>query len=98
MSAPPGRHWSGLLDGFYLKRWELFIHHLDEALAGGKPFDGAAFAADMFDFEKRWSDLHDRYPRQPRGDSIEEARRLWAKYGDVFRPGAAKGNPQGKSL
>jgi hypothetical protein len=54
----------------YLKRWELCFHHLDEALAGGKPFEGAVFAADMLDFEKRWSDLHDHHPCQVADASI----------------------------
>ena len=68
------RQWSGMLSGFYLKRWELFYRHLDEALAAGKPFDEKAFASEMFELEKAWSGLHDRYPRQPRGDSIAASR------------------------
>ena len=82
------RQWSGMLESFYLKRWELFFHHLDQALAGGKSFDQKAFAAEMFAFEKGWSDQHDRHSREPRGDSIEVARRLWAKYSDAFKPEA----------
>lgn len=82
------RQWSGLMSGFYLKRWELFYQHLDRALAAEKPYDGKAFAAEMFAFEKSWSDQHDKHPRQPRGDSIAISRRLWAKYGDAFKPEA----------
>jgi alpha-N-acetylglucosaminidase len=80
------RQWSGLLNGFYLKRWELFYRHLDAALAAEKPFDPKAFAAEMFAFEKSWSEQHDRHSRQPRGDSIAISRRLWAKYQDAFKP------------
>jgi len=80
------RQWSGLLSGFYLKRWELFYRRLDEALAAGKPFDEKAFASEMFELEKTWSTLHDHYPRQPHGDSIGASRRLWAKYGGAFQP------------
>ena len=80
------RQWSGLLNGFYLKRWELFHRHLDSALAAGKPFDPKAFAADLFAFEQGWSDLHDRPARRPHGDSIRVSRRLWAKYQNALRP------------
>ncbi|KAG0251740.1 hypothetical protein DFQ27_008573 [Actinomortierella ambigua] len=34
------KHWGGLVKTFYRPRWELFINHLQKALApGGKPFD-----------------------------------------------------------
>jgi alpha-N-acetylglucosaminidase len=89
------RQWSGLLSGFYSKRWGLFFEHLDGALAGGKPFDAAAFARAMFAFEDRWSGLHDHYPSQPSGDSIEEARRLWATYGEAVKSGGAQAGPSG---
>lgn len=82
------RQWAGLLTDFYLKRWELFFRHLDQALADDQPFDEPGFAAAMFDFEQRWSESHDRYPVEPRGDSLVEARRLWARYGGVFEPDA----------
>ena len=79
------RQWSGLLNGFYLKRWELFFAHLDQALADGQPFDEANFAADMFAFEAQWAEHHDPHPRQPQGDSLGESRRLWAKYGEQLQ-------------
>lgn len=74
------RQWSGMLDGFYLQRWELFHRHLDAALAAGKTFDAEAFGAELFTFEQRWSERHDRPTAQPRGDSVAVSRRLWEKY------------------
>jgi alpha-N-acetylglucosaminidase len=74
------RQWSGMLEGFYLPRWELLHRHLEAALAGGKPFDAGAFGAELFAFEQRWSERHDRPAAQPHGDSVAVSRRLWEKY------------------
>lgn len=94
------RQWSGLLGGFYLPRWELFHRHLDAALAAGRPFDPKAFAAAMLAFEQEWSARHDRYDRQPHGDSLGVSSRLWAKYGEAFKPEAVSlttGHPASSS-
>jgi alpha-N-acetylglucosaminidase len=80
------RQWSGMLTGFYLKRWDLFFERLDQTLARGDTFHPDAFLADLFEFEKNWADATDRYPDQPRGDSVELARKLWAKYAAPVNP------------
>ena len=54
--------------------------------------DAAGFTGEILDFENRWAGLHETYPRQPRGDSIEESRRLWTKYGDAVLTGTAQGS------
>ncbi len=82
------RQWSGLLTGFYLQRWELFATHLDQALAASRPFDPNAFLEAMFAFEQQWADAPDLYARVPHGDSVQIARRLWAKYGALSKPEA----------
>ena len=79
------RQWSGMMNGFYLQRWELFYGHLDGALAAGRPFDPKAFAEAMLAFERQWSDLHDRLPREPHGESLALSRQLWAKYGEAVK-------------
>jgi len=83
------RQWSGMLTGFYLRRWELFCSHLDPAIAAGRSFDSKAFLGALFEFEKQWADAPDRYPREPRGDSIALARHLWSKYGALSAPESA---------
>jgi alpha-N-acetylglucosaminidase len=74
------REWSGLLTGFYLKRWEKFFAALDSSLATGRAFDEKAFDRELQEWERRWAEGHERYPTRPRGDSVALARRLWAKY------------------
>ncbi len=87
------RQWSGMLTGFYLPRWELFHRHLDQALATSTAFDADQFAKEMFAFEQQWSTPHDRPPREPRGDSVAVARRLWEKYRQAVVPVRQEANP-----
>ena len=78
------KQWSGMLSDFYLPRWELFFKRLDESLAAGEPFDGEAFENEIRDWEVAWTHRTDPFPTEPRGDSVETARRLWAKYGEAL--------------
>lgn len=74
------RLWSGMLTGFYLKRWEQFFNALNSALASGAGFDERAFDRAMQEWERGWAWQHDRYPDSPRGDSLAVSRRLFEKY------------------
>ena len=74
------KEWSGMLSGYYLKRWELFLRDFGASLKSDKPFDDKAFQAKVRKWTTDWSDQQETYPTQPRGDSIEAAKRLWAKY------------------
>jgi len=74
------KEWSGLLDGYYLKRWQLFLREFSRSLTSTKPFDDKAFRGKVRQWTADWSDQREAYPTQPRGDSIAAARRLWAKY------------------
>ena len=47
------KEWSGLLTGFYAKRWEIFFQRQQEALDAGKPFDQGACHAEIYRFEER---------------------------------------------
>jgi len=74
------KQWSGLLTGFYLPRWEIFLKRLDAACEEGKAFDADRFGADVREWEDKWTHQSQDYPAQPVGDSVFVAGRLWAKY------------------
>jgi len=80
------RQWSGMLTGFYLKRWEQFFNALNSALAAGADFDEQAFDQAMQEWERRWAGQHDPCPATPRGDSLAVSRRLWEKYQPQLAP------------
>lgn len=53
LSDYAGRHWSGLVTGFYLPRWRAWLAALDAGL-DGRPLDPARFEADLAAFEDNW--------------------------------------------
>jgi len=79
------KEWSGMLNGYYLKRWELFLRDFGESLRNNTPFDDKAFEAKVRKWTAAWSDQRETYPTQPQGDSIAAAKRLWAKYENQLR-------------
>ncbi|MHB1037731.1 MAG: alpha-N-acetylglucosaminidase TIM-barrel domain-containing protein [Pirellulales bacterium] len=82
------KEWSGMLTGFYAKRWERYLAAQVQALRTGKPLDEAAIQRELVQWELAWADQRESYPAEPRGDSVAVARRLWAKYGGAFEPNA----------
>jgi alpha-N-acetylglucosaminidase len=78
------KQWSGMLVGFYLPRWELFLRRLDASLAEGKPLNATATENALRDWEVQWTHRTDAYPTAPRGDAVAVSRRLWDTYGRCF--------------
>lgn len=74
------RQWSGLLGGFYARRWKMFTDGYLEAFREGKPFDDKAFMQQISDFENAWvaDDAPVVLPR--REDPCALSRRLIEKY------------------
>jgi alpha-N-acetylglucosaminidase len=74
------KEWSGLLTGYYGKRWEIFFRRQQEALDSGKPFDQGACRAEIARFEEAWCGQRESYPSKPHGDSVAVAQHLCEKY------------------
>jgi alpha-N-acetylglucosaminidase len=74
------KEWAGMLGGYYLPRWELFLHELSTSLDSGKPFDEKEFQSRLRRWMADWSDQREAYATQPQGDSIQMAKALWTKY------------------
>lgn len=62
------KEWSGLLQDFYLRRWEMFVAALRASMRG-KPL----VEPDYFAFEKSWTEEHKAYPAMPSGGALDEA-------------------------
>ncbi|MHC4353850.1 MAG: alpha-N-acetylglucosaminidase C-terminal domain-containing protein, partial [Planctomycetota bacterium] len=75
------KEWSGMFNGYYLKRWQRFLAELAKSLEKGVPFDNKVFQAELRKWMTDWSDQHETWPTRPKGDSVQVAARLWAKYG-----------------
>ncbi len=82
------KHWSGMISGYYHKRWKWYLDEVAKSLEAGQPFDNAKFNKDLRKWMLAWSDAQDTYPSKPKGDSVEVAKKLWAKYSAAFKPEA----------
>lgn len=78
------KEWSGMLSGYYHKRWRWFFDELGRSLSAGRKLDGGAYGAELRKWMVDWSDGRESYLAEPSGDSVEVARRLWEKYGEEF--------------
>ncbi|HUL54678.1 MAG TPA: alpha-N-acetylglucosaminidase [Opitutaceae bacterium] len=74
------RQWSGLVGTFYRARWQTWLDALQASLATGKALDFQSVRAIIRDGDLAWTRQHDGYPAEPRGQTIEVARRLFEKY------------------
>jgi len=77
------KQWSGMLTGFYLPRWEMFLKRLDQSLADKQKFDADAFERDVRAWEEKWTHGTEEHPTAPTGDPVAIARKLWDKYGKL---------------
>lgn len=62
------KEWSGLLQSFYLPRWQMFVDDLDVRLRGEPGRD-----IDYFAFERKWTEERNDFPVDPSGDPIPVA-------------------------
>jgi alpha-N-acetylglucosaminidase len=68
------KEWSGLLEDFYLPRWEMFVENLGAHLEGKAPR-----SINYFEFEKKWTEQRNKYPVEPSGDPVTAAAQALAK-------------------
>jgi len=62
------KEWSGLLEDYYLPRWEMFVNDLGAQLRGRTGRD-----INYFEFDHRWTEGRKDYPVDPRGDPVRAA-------------------------
>jgi alpha-N-acetylglucosaminidase len=74
------RNWAGLIKGYYLERWQLFVKDLKVSLNSKTAFDAAAFHEKITDFEWNWTLSNEEYSSKPVGDSLGIADELYTKY------------------
>jgi len=75
------RTWAGLVNGYYLCRWEMFFDEAEKAVKSGSDFDYKAYVDKVADFEvKWWKERSGKYNDKPEGDSFLIARKLYDKY------------------
>ncbi len=69
------REWGGMLESFYLPRWEMFIQNLTKELNGEK-----VSPVNFYKFEEAWNRNYGTFSETPKGNPINVARNLYFKY------------------
>ena len=78
------KQWAGLLEGYYYKRWEMFIGSMLQSMKKDQLFDEKRFVKQTLEWEARWPFFGHNYPSQPEGDSVAVALELFEKYWPVI--------------
>ncbi len=102
------RQWSGLIRGFYIPRWQMFIDYLlgqsEEEnkryhsrklkKSYGRPANNANPFFEMLSvWEKSWTEMHEEYPTTPTGDAVTIASQLYAKWWPIMQNQIRKISP-----
>lgn len=74
------KQWSGMLNGFYKIRWEMFNEQVCSDLKNGRKFDQKSFDNKMKDWEWSWINSNETYPTAPKGNAVETALKIYNKY------------------
>ena len=78
------RQWSGLLRGFYLRRWIQFFNMLKESFNARKSPDFESFERNIRIWEWNWVNDHRTYALQPIGNSIAKSIEMHKKYRKII--------------
>ncbi len=78
------KQWSGLLNGFYKKRWEQFFSYMVKTSEAKKDPDLKKFEAQLKDWEWQWVNSREVYPDVPKGSAVDKAKALHLKYFDLI--------------
>lgn len=78
------RQWSGLLEGFYKKRWRKFFEYVITQMEQGNEIDPESFEERIKNWEWEWVNSNNRYPDATSGNSIEIAREIYQEYYSII--------------
>ena len=75
------RNWSGLMWGYYAKRWEIYIREATSSVISGTPFDADAQRAAIGKLQQQWPTMTEEVPAAPsEQDVLTHCRALREKY------------------
>ncbi|XP_063404456.1 alpha-N-acetylglucosaminidase-like isoform X3 [Mytilus trossulus] len=79
------KQWSGLLKGYYIPRWELFVEMLHISVMDHTKFNESLFAQIVYEkVELPFSNQLDEYPTEPIGDAYAIATSIHKKYRNMI--------------
>ena len=80
-----GRDWNGLLAGYYLGRWQLYLDAVGAALTAGQEPDMKTIDGRLMDFEWKWAQSSGgKFASKPKGNCHTISQALYNKYAPVL--------------
>lgn len=79
------RSWAGLMSGYYLPRWQLFIDMAIDAVECGEELDIASFNDRVMDCEWDFVGSKEYHTKYPQGDPYEIASDIFRKYQGLIK-------------
>jgi alpha-N-acetylglucosaminidase len=79
------RQWAGMLSSYYKPRWEQFFSYAVKQAKLKKPEDQKAFDVQIKNWEWNWVNSTSIYADVTKGDSVEEAQRIFERYNPIFK-------------
>lgn len=79
------KHWSGLVGGYYRRRWELYLGMVDAALEQHTPLNCTDFVARSVALTYEWMRGTEAHPSAPKGNALALAQAMHRKYAPLVR-------------
>ncbi|HOG04860.1 MAG TPA: alpha-N-acetylglucosaminidase [Paludibacter sp.] len=74
------KQWNGLIQDFYIPRWEFFIRIVTDDLKNKRQTDFEKFEEDIKEWEWSWVNSATKYPDTPTIDAVEVCKKMYKKY------------------
>jgi len=81
------RQWSGLLNGYYKKRWQQYFDYVTGQMQKEQEIDQKAFDEKIKNWEWQWVNSNESYPDKTTGSSVLVANDIYQKYKAVIKNG-----------
>ncbi|RLN74856.1 hypothetical protein BBJ28_00019781 [Nothophytophthora sp. Chile5] len=83
-----GKEWGGLVKGYYLPRWHMWLTEVCQAYSEGRQINDDVLKKARIAFELKWQLSHEKYPTTASGDTLAVSKRIFSEYidTDVVRP------------
>lgn len=79
------KQWSGLLNGFYLPRWQQFFKQVATKMNSKQKFSQEAFDEQIKTWEWSWVNSRELYSEAPQGDPVVVSKMMYQKYAAVIK-------------
>jgi len=74
------KQWSGMINGFYKPRWQMFIEQVKADMIENQKFDQKKFDQKMKTWEWQWIHKSDKYTTKTNGDPVKISVTMYKKY------------------